>query len=60
MVNENLADALFYTGVMNDFSDLLTDVKSAATVGGKAKLLLVDHIGECLVQNPELKCYGKF
>lgn len=45
-MNEYLADTLFYTGVMNDFSNLLADVKSAASPCRESELLLVNHINE--------------
>jgi len=43
VVNEYLADTLFYAGVMDNFINLLADVKSAASPGGESELLLVNH-----------------
>ena len=54
-MNENLADALFYTGVMNDLINLPADVKSAAPPRGNLELLLVNHGDEMYVSNSACK-----
>jgi hypothetical protein len=42
-MNKNLANAGFDIGLIYNITDLLCDVKGAATIGRKAKLLLMNH-----------------
>ena len=42
-MDEYLANAFAYTGVVNDFVNFTTDIESAASPGGKQELLLVNH-----------------
>lgn len=42
-MNEYLANAFGYTRVVNDLVNFTTDIESAASLGGKQELLLVNH-----------------